>query len=163
MATRQYHPTAAYGQSKLANVLFTYELAARLGATGVTVNCLHPGVVRSGLLDALQAAKRRGRAGGLVRRAVSAGKRALGDGLRAAGLRPVPVDWAPPPSVGAESVLMLATSAAVAGVTGAYFQDGVPRPTSPQSRDEALRSDLWNASARLVGVDPRWPLPGGRS
>ncbi len=157
MATRQYHPTVAYGQSKLANVLFTYELAGRLATTGVTVNCLHPGVVRSTLLDGLLAAKRRGRETGVVARSVATARRAAGTLLRLSGLRPSPVDWAPPPSVGADAVLTLATDAELDGVTGTYFQDGIPRETSPQSRDAALRLALWNASAQLVGVDPSWP------
>ena len=49
-----YTPASAYGRSKLANVMFCYELARRIDGSGVTANCLHPGVVRTGLLDTLQ-------------------------------------------------------------------------------------------------------------
>ena len=55
MGSKGYEPFRAYGQSKLANVLFTYELAERLAGSSVTVNCLHPGVVRTALLDTLGA------------------------------------------------------------------------------------------------------------
>ena len=46
---KNYRPTTAYGRSKLANILFTRELARRLAGTGVTANCLHPGFVATGL------------------------------------------------------------------------------------------------------------------
>ena len=120
----------AYGRSKLCNVLFTYELARRLaspeGAPGVTVNALHPGLVRTNIA----------RNNGLVGRVVNffIGSRGV-DARR-----------------GAETLVYLAASPEVEGVTGKYFVDCQPVPSSALSYDTDLAAGLWDLSERLTGV-----------
>ena len=124
MNERAYGPMKAYGQSKLANVLFTYELARRLQGTGVTANCLHPGVVRTGF-----GSEFRGLAGFLF----SIGKPFLIS-----------------PTRGAETTVFLASSPGAASVSGKYFK----RCRSILSNDESYRTDvakrLWELSTALV-------------
>jgi NAD(P)-dependent dehydrogenase (short-subunit alcohol dehydrogenase family) len=113
----------AYGQSKLANVLFTYELARRLEGTGVTANCMHPGVVGTGFFNKI---------GGL------AGKflRLFAPFMRS-------------PEKGADTVIWLASSPEVEGVTGKYFVDRKEQATNPQSYDTAIAARLWEVSERM--------------
>jgi NAD(P)-dependent dehydrogenase (short-subunit alcohol dehydrogenase family) len=116
----------AYGQSKLAMTLFTYELARRLQGSGVTVNAVHPGFVASSMYD---------NSGGLVRLAAPLIKR-MGKSTEE----------------GADSVVYLAASPEVEGVTGKYFTDRKAVPSSPASYDEDAARRLWEMSARMVGV-----------
>jgi retinol dehydrogenase-14 len=115
----------AYGRSKLALVLFTYELSRKLKGSGVTANCLHPGAVRtniwahSGFLSPLV-------------RFVSLFMRS--------------------PQKGAETTVYLASSPDVADVNGEYFFDKQPRHSSRESYDEPLAKDLWRLSERLTGI-----------
>lgn len=123
---RSYRTMRIYGQSKLANILFTYELARRLDGTGVTANCLHPGAVATGL------AKNNGRwAAALVK--------LLGAFFRT-------------PDKGAETSIYLAASPDVAGVSGQYFYNCKPLRSSPASYDELAAKRLWEISARMVGI-----------
>jgi NAD(P)-dependent dehydrogenase (short-subunit alcohol dehydrogenase family) len=155
---RAFEPTAAYARTKLANVLFTYELAERLQGTSVTANCLHPGVVRTGLLDTLERIDReREPQAPAARRAVGALRHAVGQSLRGLGLLQRAPDWAIPAEDGAAMTLTVATDPSLAGVSGGYFRDGAQAESSPASRDVALRRALWDASAALVGVSPDWP------
>ncbi|MGH3322167.1 MAG: SDR family NAD(P)-dependent oxidoreductase [Streptosporangiaceae bacterium] len=127
----RYDGMRAYNQSKLANVLFTVELARRLEGSGVTVNCVHPGVVASGF----------GRdAAGLMR-----------FGLRLA--RP----FLRSPERGADTVVWLATAPAVEHTTGGYFVDRAERKPSPASRDETTARRLWEVSEGLTGLGRREP------
>jgi NAD(P)-dependent dehydrogenase (short-subunit alcohol dehydrogenase family) len=162
---QSYDPLEAYYQSKLANVLFTYALAERWAGGTVTVNCLHPGVVRSNLLDAFRAARRR-RAGGAgaatspgVGQVVAAGLRL---GLRAIRSRverfvpraPNPDDDGPlTPAQGAKVPIRVATAPELAGVSGRYFREEGESRSSPQSYDVATRERLWSVSAALAGID----------
>ncbi len=160
MHTRTYDASAAYAASKLANVLFTYELAERLRATSITANCLHPGVVRTGLLDTLDALDRAARPRpAAAARAVSAVRGAASRILRRTGVLAPAADWALTPVDGAATTLYVALSRALDGVTGSYFADCARRDTSPASLDATLRLALWDASARLVGVTSDWPHP----
>jgi NAD(P)-dependent dehydrogenase (short-subunit alcohol dehydrogenase family) len=121
---RGYLGIRAYAQSKLANVLFTYELARRLPGSGVTANCLHPGVVNTNL----------GRG--------SLNLFSLGAAFARRLYRT--------PEEGAVTLVHLASSPAVAGVTGRYFVD---REAARSSRRSYLPDDgrrLWEASGALV-------------
>jgi retinol dehydrogenase-14 len=124
---RSYSGARAYNQSKLANVLFTYELARRLPATAVTANALHPGVARTsfGAEDP----------GGVQRRFVPF-------------LRP----FMKTPAQGAATSIHLASSPDLARVTGRYFASSRPRRSSRRSYDEAAAARLWQVSADLVGA-----------
>ncbi len=126
---RRYGRTRAYSQSKLANVLFTYELAERLRGTGVTVNCIHPGFVATELMRDLPRWVRR-----------------------------VYEPFLSTPERGARGVVHLATAPELEGVTGRYFErDGVERRSSRQSYDAALRAELWRVSEKLTGLDRATP------
>ena len=123
----------AYSNSKLANILFTTELARRLTGTGVTANCLHPGTVNTGF----------GRDGSrLLRFGLDLGRRFL----RTAGQ-------------GADTVVYLASSPDVAGATGGYYVSRKLRTPSRAARDQATARGLWEISAELTGL-PEASRPG---
>jgi retinol dehydrogenase-14 len=126
----RYSEQRAYPQSKLANVMFTYELARRLEGTGVTATVLHPGVVRTefGAED---------------------------PPLMARILVPLARPFMKTPQQGAETSIHLASSPQVEGVTGEYFAKGKPRRSNPASYDDGAAARLWQVSAELVGLaDP---------
>jgi NAD(P)-dependent dehydrogenase (short-subunit alcohol dehydrogenase family) len=123
---RRYDPVRVYGRTKLANVLFTYELARRLGATGVTANCLHPGVVATKLMADYMNVP-------LVGAAIA---RTFGGSAEK----------------GAETSLYLAASPEVEGLTGRYFVGQRETRSSPASYDGALQQRLWEESARLTAL-----------
>jgi len=127
-ARRRYRSFAAYGQSKLANILFTVELARRLQGRGVTANCLHPGFVRSEFGT---------RTNGWLR---------LGIGIA----RP----FGRTPEHGARTSIYLATSPDVADVTGRYFADSRPAQPKPQATDAEMARRLWDVSERMTGLVP---------
>jgi NAD(P)-dependent dehydrogenase (short-subunit alcohol dehydrogenase family) len=122
---RGYDPKEVYSRTKLANILFTYELARRLGLTGVTVNCLTPGVVAT---------------------------RMLGDYMGAPRGSGVDSTFGASPEEGAETSIYLAASPSVEGVTGKYYVGKKPAASSRQSHDEAAARRLWELSAQLTGV-----------
>jgi NAD(P)-dependent dehydrogenase (short-subunit alcohol dehydrogenase family) len=122
---KHYHGREAYGQAKLANVLFTYSLAHRLEASGVTVNALHPGWVATGF------ARNNGPVYDI-------------------GTRLVSTLFARSPERGAETSLYLATSPEVAKITGQYFVDSRPVRSSPISYDQDLAEKLWRVSLELT-------------
>ncbi|HEX4113869.1 MAG TPA: SDR family oxidoreductase [Stellaceae bacterium] len=125
-AENHYSGMAVYGRSKLANILFTRELARRLAGSEVTANCLHPGFV----------ATRFGNDNGLIARV----------GIRIAQLGAIPV------AKGAETIVYLASSPEVAGASGGYYQKSrLARPSAEAQSDEAA-SRLWAESARLSGM-----------
>jgi NAD(P)-dependent dehydrogenase (short-subunit alcohol dehydrogenase family) len=121
---RRYGHTRTYAMTKLANVLFTYELARRLGGTLVSANALHPGVVATALLA------------DFVRL-----PRALRFVTRLVGLAP---------EEGARTVVHLAASRELDGVSGKYFVKERERRSSASSRDAALAARLWDESERLL-------------
>jgi NAD(P)-dependent dehydrogenase (short-subunit alcohol dehydrogenase family) len=126
---RGYSSWKAYNRSKLANVLFTRELARRLAGTGITANCLHPGQVATGIWN-------------------SAFPRWLGPVLSAAK-KLVMIT----PEQAAQHIVHLAASPEVAGLTGVYFDKSRPSKPSRKAQDDALARRLWEESARLVGLD----------
>jgi NAD(P)-dependent dehydrogenase (short-subunit alcohol dehydrogenase family) len=123
---RSYDSTDVYAETKLMNVLFTYELARRLEGTGVTANCLHPGAVATGLLADYMKLPLVGNA---VARTIGAS-----------------------PEQGADTVLFLAASPAVAPVTGGYFSERKPARSSAMSYSERVARRLWEVSERLTGL-----------
>ncbi len=125
-----YSGLQAYGQSKLANILFTRELSRRLAGTGVSANSLHPGVVYTGF----------GQGGaGLAGRLVSFSYQIMRPFIKSV-------------EQGAQTSIYLASSPEVAGITGQYFDnERVARPT-PQALDDAAAARLWAVSEEYVGV-----------
>ncbi len=115
----------AYRRSKLAIILFTYELARRLQGTGVTVNCLNPGAVRTKIWS-------------------QAG--ALTPLFRFMSLFMLSAEK------GAQSPLYLAASPEVEGVSGKYFDKKVPKRSSETSYDEAMAKRLWVLSEQMTGL-----------
>jgi NAD(P)-dependent dehydrogenase (short-subunit alcohol dehydrogenase family) len=123
---KSYAPLTAYFQSKLANVLFTYELARRLQGTGVTVNCLHPGVIATNLLSDYMA---KPRSMGFLSKLSHPG-----------------------PEKGAKPSIRLASDPELATTTGKYFKEMVEAPTSKASYDQEIAHRLWKKSADLTGL-----------
>jgi retinol dehydrogenase-12 len=123
-AQTRYRSFRVYSNSKLANVLFTAELARRLAGTGVTANCLHPGVVRSGFARQYS---------GITKWIWKLG-----------GLFMIS------PEHGARTMIYLASSPAVAGVSGQYFQRCRAVVPSRAARDPELARRLWDASEAMV-------------
>ena len=124
--TRHYRGMQAYGRSKLANILFTTELARRLSGTGVTANCLHPGTVATGF----------------ARDDDAKGFLAFGVKL----IKPFILT----PEQGARTSVYLASSPDVADVTGQYFVKCRVRTPSPAAQDQAAALLLWSVSEELV-------------
>ena len=124
---RNYSGQHAYSQSKLANVIFTYELARRLEGTGVTATVLHPGVVRTRFGAEDQAAY-------------------LAVMIRVARL------FMKTPAQGAETPIYLASSPQVEGITGRYFVNRKPKTSSKVSYDTTAAARLWQASIDLAGM-----------
>ncbi len=116
----------AYSDTKLANVLFTYELARRLAGTGVTVNALHPGFVRTNF------AKNNG---GMFNPVMWL-------------LQPFTIS----PEQGAETSIYLASSPQVEGVTGEYFVKKHPEPSSKASYNQEAARELWKISEEKTGL-----------
>jgi NAD(P)-dependent dehydrogenase (short-subunit alcohol dehydrogenase family) len=125
MMAKKYRSFPAYSQSKLANVLFTYELARRLEGSGVTVNALHPGGVATGF---------------------GSGEGIMGWLFKL--LRPFLLT----PEQGAETQIYLASSPEVAGITGKYFAKKKPVQSSKESYDTAVAQRLWQISEELTGL-----------
>ncbi len=126
-AERSYSGARAYSQSKLANVLFTYELARRLQGTSVTANALHPGVVRTAL-------------GAEDPRAVQR------------LLMPVMRPFMKAPAQGAATSVYLASAPGLEQVTGRFFAGRKPRKSAKRSYDPAAAAQLWQVSADLAQV-----------
>lgn len=124
---RKYSGFAAYGQSKLLMNAFTFELARRLEGTGVTANCLHPGVVATNIW---------GTDPPLVLK------------LIVALMKPFMLNS----KQGAEVSLYLATSPDVAQVSGKYFVKSKPAESSPLSRDPKVAAEIWQWTNRMIGV-----------
>lgn len=125
---KQYNGFEPYSQSKLMNILFTYELARRLQGTGVTTNCLHPGFIASEF-----------------------GKNNPGWVGRIA--MPIVHLFARTPEQGARSSLLLATAPELEGVTGKYYDDNQREArSSPASYDTAAAKRLWEMSAEITGI-----------
>jgi len=123
---RGFSGMRVYCDSKLANVLFTRELARRIEGSGVTANCVHPGVIRSRL----------GRDGGWLGWLWRVGVPLMGS-----------------PRRGGRTLVRLAADPHGAEVNGGYFFARRPRRLIGQAADDELARGLWERSAQLVGVD----------
>jgi NAD(P)-dependent dehydrogenase (short-subunit alcohol dehydrogenase family) len=123
-SAKRYGGLRVYGRSKLANILFTRELARRIAGTGVTANCLHPGVVATRFGDS---------SGGL-----------------ASLLFPVLRPFFLSPEKGADTIVYLASSPEVGKTTGAYFAKRKIAEPSRAARDDAAAKRLWEASEALA-------------
>ena len=126
-SAKGYNGYRAYGCSKLANILFTRELARRLAGAGVTANCLHPGAVATRFGDS---------SGGMIGR-----------------LFPVVRLFFISPEKGADTIIYLASSRVVADTTGAYFVKRKIKEPSQAARDDAAAKRLWEASEALAGAE----------
>lgn len=120
---RKFSALSAFGASKMCNLLFTYELARRLAGTSLTVNALHPGLMKSNLMSEA----------------------------------PTPLRWllrliSTTPERASVGLLHLASSPAVAGVTGKFFKGTKISSSSPYSRAEDVQRRLWDVSIELAGL-----------
>ena len=120
----RYRATAAYARSKLANVMHSFALARRMAGTGISVNCLHPGVVATNLLPRW---------------------------LRA--IKPLFTQVVFDAERGARTTVYLALDRCVAGITGCYFDEyQLPRAASALANDVELQESLWKRSAVWTGA-----------
>jgi NAD(P)-dependent dehydrogenase (short-subunit alcohol dehydrogenase family) len=118
---KNYGGFRVYGKSKLANVMFTYQLAARIAGTGVTANCLHPGAVATDMLKKIP---------WLIYALIS--------------------PFLLTPAQGAETQVFLASSPQVEGVSGGYYVKSKAARSSPRSYDVSAQLRLWELSEELV-------------
>ncbi|QUD87391.1 SDR family NAD(P)-dependent oxidoreductase [Phenylobacterium montanum] len=123
-AAKSYSGFEVYGRSKLANILFTRELARRLAGSGVVANCLHPGFVATRFGD---------QSGGMLQR-----------------LMPLAKLMAVTPKAGADTIIHLASSPEVESQTGLYFYKRMPVAPSAEAQDDAAAARLWAESERLA-------------
>jgi retinol dehydrogenase-14 len=126
---RNYAGQRAYNQSKLANVMFTNELARRLAGTGVTATSVHPGVVRTNF---------------------GAEDQAWWFTVIGRGARPL----LKTPAQGARTPIYLASSPEVDGVTSQFFANRKPKAANKVAYDAGMTARLWQVSADLVGMTP---------
>jgi NAD(P)-dependent dehydrogenase (short-subunit alcohol dehydrogenase family) len=125
--TKFYNPVKAYGRSKLANILFTYELSRRLKVTQVTANALTPGIVATDMWT-------------------------LGMHWLAPLVNTVGKYMAKSPLEGAQTCVYLATSPELEGVTGKYYANLKPIQSDPYTYDLDAAQQLWQHSLGLVGM-----------
>ncbi|HEY3420935.1 MAG TPA: SDR family oxidoreductase [Methanomassiliicoccales archaeon] len=127
MMEKNYSSFKAYGRSKLANLLFCFELARRLQGTGVTANCLHPGVVRTNFGHELEGA--------------------------AKAFVPLAYPFMISARKGATTSIYLASAPEMENVSGKYFSKKRVVSSSPESTDQEVAKRLWDISAKLTGLD----------
>jgi len=139
LSAKDYDGRQQYANSKLANVLFTYALAERVGGTGITVNAVGPGGVATNF------ARNNGWAHWLKHRMYYLSKRQLLT-----------------PAQGAEPLVFLASSEDVGGVTGKYFVGKTATMTSRLSYDTEAQERLWAESVAWGGIDLSPSSPGAR-
>jgi NAD(P)-dependent dehydrogenase (short-subunit alcohol dehydrogenase family) len=131
-SARNYSGQRAYSQSKLANIMFTNELARRLEGTGVTATSVHPGVVRTNFGAEDQA---------WLFTVVSH----------------VVLPFLKTPAQGAQTSIYLASSPDVVGITGQFFANCKPKTANKVAYDTDMTARLWNVSADLVGMTSAIP------
>lgn len=119
--TKKWSGTTAYSQSKLANVMFTYQLAEKLAGRKISVNCLHPGVIATEITRDMPSVVQ------FIARLVFKS-----------------------PEKGAETSVYLATAPEIAGVTGKYFDNKKAVASSPESHDRGKQQQLWHLTEELL-------------
>ncbi|WP_312458568.1 SDR family oxidoreductase [Proteiniclasticum sp.] len=124
---KSFRPFKAYGQSKLANVLFAKELSKKLAPYGITVNSCHPGAVATNMG---------------VNRETGFGR----------GITKLLKPFFRSPEEGAATAVYLATAPSIEGITGEYFYDGKPGKVSRKARDEELSKKLFQWTEDFTGV-----------
>jgi NAD(P)-dependent dehydrogenase (short-subunit alcohol dehydrogenase family) len=124
---RSFAGFRAYGTSKLCNILFTRELARRLAGANVTANCLHPGFVATGFGD-------------------------NNDGLMGFAFAVLKKVAAITPEDGAKTIIYLASSPDVAGLSGGYYYKGAPATPTAAAQNDTDAKRLWEISAKIAGV-----------
>ncbi|XP_046401443.1 retinol dehydrogenase 13-like [Ischnura elegans] len=129
---KNYDPAAAYNQSKLANVLFTRELARKLEGTGVTVNALHPGIVNTEIIRHMSF---------------------FNSYFSAIFIKPFVWMFVRSPARGAQTTLYAALDESLEKVTGKYFSDCEEQEVAEQGRDDAMAKWLWKVSERWTRLD----------
>ncbi len=129
MGEQGYAGSRAYDQSKLANVMLTYELARRLEGTGVTATAVHPGMTNT---------------------AFSAEDPSRLFAPLVAVMRP----FMRSPKRGADTAVYLASSPQVAGVSGRYFTDRTVKRTQAATQHATTTARLWRVNAEFVGLLP---------
>jgi NAD(P)-dependent dehydrogenase (short-subunit alcohol dehydrogenase family) len=125
-SARNYRGLHVYGRSKLCNILFTRELARKLGGAGVTANSLHPGFVATRFGD---------QSGGILSLVVRAAK-----------------TFAISPEKGAETIIYLASSSEAADSNGLYFYKCKPATPTREAQDDDSARRLWQESEKLAGI-----------
>src|SRR6267143_6388 len=123
---KEYSGWKAYGQSKLALVLFTHELAKKLQGSGVTVNAVHPGTVATNIWT-----------------------RPFGP---AGFITALPKLFMTSPEKGAETIVNLASAPDAQNLSGEYLEKLKAKKSSEESYDEEIAKRLWNVSAKLTGL-----------
>ena len=123
---KKYKQWEAYGQSKLANIMFTFALARRLEGSNVVTNCLHPGVVGTGFIANM----------GVLEKLAS----------------PIVKLFLLSPEEGAKTTIYLASAPDAASESGRYFAKQKLAKSSEESRDEVIQERLWEISAEQVGI-----------
>ncbi len=121
-----YTPMKAYCMSKLANIVFTYELSKRLQGTNITTNCLHPGVVNTNFGKELTGV-------------VKIFYKLFGSFLRS-------------PEKGAETTIWLATDSKLEGVSGKYFANKKEIKSQKASYDAEIQKHLWEVSEKMINL-----------
>ncbi|MBC8100347.1 MAG: SDR family oxidoreductase [Armatimonadetes bacterium] len=126
MLEKNFRTAYAYSQSKAANIIFTYELAKRLAGTGVTANSVHPGAVRTNFGSTSD---------GFL-------------GIFVVVARPFELS----PEQGAQTLIYLASSPEVEGVTGKYYHKKRTLKSNSQTYDPAVQQRLWQVSEQLTNI-----------
>jgi NAD(P)-dependent dehydrogenase (short-subunit alcohol dehydrogenase family) len=124
---RDFRGMRVYGRSKCANILYTRELGRRLADSDVTVNCFHPGMVRSEL--------------------------GTSEGLLGRVAQKVIWPFARTAAKGAETGVYLSTSPEVEGQSGGYYFDCKPHEAKPFAQDDESARRLWEESVRMTGYE----------